>query len=278
MVGHPLGHHDHVVILISESRGARQQRHLSGLRELGERRGHPFVRPPVVDGLASPQKLAAHLGLLVGDDHPGAGARRRLRRGEARGPGPDDQHVAMGIAALVAVGVRLEGRAAEAGGAADDVLVSEPELLRPHEGFVVEAGRQEPPEIVVHAHHIEADARPGVDAGGPQAVVELDLGRAQVRLGARPGFQLNERVGLLGAGREDASRPVVLEAAPDQHDAVGQERRGQRIAGETRIGAAVEGEPERTGAVDPATFASAHRLRAHAPSPSPASGGAAPIL
>jgi len=42
--------------------------------------------------------------------------------------------------------------------------------------------------------------------------------------------ELHQRVGLLDAAADDAARPVVLEAAPDDTDAAGEQRRGDRIA------------------------------------------------
>ena len=47
---------------------------------------------------------------------------------------------------------------------------------------------------------------------------------------------LDQGVGLLGAGGDDAARAVVLEAAPDQVDAVGQQRRGQGVAAVALVG------------------------------------------
>src|SRR5687768_14340754 len=88
-----------------------------------------------------------------------------------------------------------------------------------------------------------------------EAVVELDLGRTQVRrLARRVAAHGHERVWLLGTGGDDAARPVVLERAPDEVHAVGEQRRGQRVAGEALTGRAVEAEPERTSPVDASAF------------------------
>ncbi len=85
-----------------------------------------------------------------------------------------------------------------------------------------------------------------------EAVVQLDLGRARVGLAARAAAQFDQRVRLLGAGGEDAARPVVLERAADEADAVGDERRGERVARAAVHGDAVEGERVRRRAVDQA--------------------------
>ena len=64
-----------------------------------------------------------------------------------------------------------------------------------------------------------------------QPVIERDLGRPAVRFGSAAGFELDQRRRLLRPGRDDAARAVVLETARDEADAVGEQGRGQRIAG-----------------------------------------------
>ena len=95
-----------------------------------------------------------------------------------------------------------------------------------------------------------AQRRPPVLAGGGEPLIELGHGRARVGLATRAVAQFNERVGLLGAGGEDAARPVIFERAPHETHAVRQQRRGQRVAGIPAIGLAVEGERQRARAVD----------------------------
>ena len=63
-------------------------------------------------------------------------------RGETGGPAAHHQHVAMGEGLAVAIGVGRFRRLAEARGTADEILVFHPEARRPHEGLVVEAGRE----------------------------------------------------------------------------------------------------------------------------------------
>ena len=111
------------------------------------------------------------------------------------------------------------------------------------------------------AHHVKCQRRPAVLALRLEAVVELGGGGARVRLAPGAGAQLDDRVRLLRAGREDAARPVVLERAADQRDAVGQQRRGERIAGMALVGAAVELEQQRLAAVDEAAGGDAVGLR-----------------
>jgi hypothetical protein len=54
--------------------------------------------------------------------------------------------------------------------------------------------------------------------------------------------QLHERVRLLGARAEDATRTVILKGAADEAHAVRQQRRGERVAAIAAIALAVEGE------------------------------------
>ena len=155
----------------------------------------------------------------------------RERRHQAGRPAADHQHVAMRECLLVMVRDPPRRGAAEARGAADQRLVELlPELRRPHEGLVVEAGDEEAREPVVHRADVEAQRRPAVLARGDQPVVELGRGRARVRLAPRAGAQFDQRVRLFRACREDAARAVILERAADQLHAVGEQRRGERVA------------------------------------------------
>ena len=78
--------------------------------------------------------------------------------------------------------------------------------------------------------------------------------------------ELDEGVGVFGAGGDDAARAVVLEAAADEGDAVGEEGGGDGVAAEGVDGASVEGELEGRVAVDAAAVVEAEGL-AHGESP-----------
>ena len=178
---------------------------------------------------------------------------RGQRRHEASGACADDQHVAMGEGLLVMVGVRFRRRAAEPGALSDDRLIDAfPELRRPHEGLVVEAGAEERAHQPVDRLHVEFQRRPAVLARGVEPVVKLDHGRARIGLAPRAGPQLDQRIRLFGAGAEDAARPVIFERAADQALAIGKQRRGKRIAGIPGIGLAVEAETEAARPIDDA--------------------------
>ena len=78
-----------------------------------------------------------------------------------------------------------------------------------------------------------------------------------------PCAELDQRVGLLRAGGDDAAGPVILEAAPHQMHAVGEQGGGEGVAGMALVALAVEGEADGLGAVDAAALEQAEGLLAH---------------
>ena len=253
MVGEPLDQPEVVMREVTEGRRARHHAHARVPGELRQAPGEPGVGHLAVDARrAAVEQRAARLRLLVGDDHASAARGGRERRGEPGRAGADDEHVAVREALRVAVRVGLRRRTAKARGAADQRLIERrPGRARPHERLVVEARREDRRQEIVRPPKIEAQVRPAVLRMRLEPVVELDLGRAQVRrLARRITMYRHERVRLLGTGGDDAARPVVLERAPDEMHAVGEQRRGQRVAGEALVGRAVEAEPERARPVD----------------------------
>ena len=90
----------------------------------------------------------------------------------------------------------------------------------------------------------------------------------------------HQRARLLGAGAEDAARPMVLEAPPDQPDAVGKQGGRQTVAGMALAGAAVEAKAQRPAAIDQPALARRNgcaRAAASAGPRRPASSKAAPV-
>jgi hypothetical protein len=63
-----------------------------------------------------------------------------------------------------------------------------------------------------------------------EAIEQLRHRGARVRFATRTRSQLDQRVRLFRAGRQDAARSVILERSPDQLDAVGQQRGCKRVA------------------------------------------------
>src|SRR5205823_4248041 len=108
-------------------------------------------------------------------------------------------------------------------------------------------------------------------AFGAQTLVQLNLGRAQIGCITRiVAPYADQRVRFVRARAQNAARPVVLERAPNQMHAVGEQRRGKRVPCEPLVAASVEAEAERAGAVDSAAFRRTE-TRAHA-------GRCSPIL
>ncbi len=252
VVADPLDRAIGAVVEHAEHRGAAQDMRTSGRpasSDSAEAAQSGAAWSPTVPAFG--QQAAAEAGALVAQDHPRPGAAGRQRRRQPGRAGADHQHVAVDRRLLVMVGVRRGGGAAEAGGAADQRLVDLlPEPGRPHEGLVVEAGGEDRGQQPVHRHQVEAEGRPAVLAVRLQPVEQLDHGGAAVRLPPRAAAQLDQRVRLLRPGREDAARAVIFERSSGQSDAVGQQGRGQGVAGMAREVAAVEAEAQRRRTVD----------------------------
>src|SRR5271166_1040451 len=141
------------------------------------------------------------------------------------------------------------------------------EDVRTHEHLVVEAGAEQRREAVVDRADVESERRPAVLAQSPKALIKLDLRRAQIgRKSAGSAPEADQRVGLFRAGADYSSRPMVFVRTPDQMDAVGDERRSERVACVALVGDAVECERERARAVDQAEARDAKGL-AHALGP-----------
>jgi len=173
------------------------------------------------------------------------------------------------VAFVVDVVIGRLRRDAEAGALADHLLIAVPEALRPHEGLVIETGRQHARDAVVERPDIELDARPAIDAGSFEAIEQFDLRGAQIGLARSTLAQLHQGVGLFHAGGIDAARAMKFKTPSDQAHTVGEQGRRQGIAGETLIGFAVEAEAEALAAVDAGAGIEALALAFHAPLPPP---------
>src|SRR3546814_2788526 len=81
----------------------------------------------------------------------------------------------------VAVRIRSARTPSQTGRGANQPFIPMP--VRCDERFVVKARRHQNFEIAEDAEQIEASAGPRIDRPGLQAIVELDLGRLEIRLG-----------------------------------------------------------------------------------------------
>src|SRR5690606_12098415 len=134
---------------------------------------------------------------------------------------------------------------------ADEMLVEHPGLpRRPHEGLVVEAGRDEGRGQLVERADVPLQRRPGMLAGGLEPVEQFRDRGTGVGLAPGAGPELDQGIRLFRSRREEAARPVILEGAAEQALAVGEQRRRQRVAGMALEAPAVETEGQGPAAVD----------------------------
>ncbi len=97
---------------------------------------------------------------------------------------------------------------------------------------------------------IEVDVGKAVLAGDDHALHQRLQGGTHQRHGQAIDLHPQERVRLLEARGENAARTVIFETSRDDTDAVGQQRRGKRIADVTDQRAAIERERQRARTVE----------------------------
>ena len=176
--------------------------------------------------------------------------------------------------ARIAVRIALARRGAHAGGLADEMFVGHPQFGGPHEGLVVKSGGQKTRQGAIDLVDIEPQVGPAVLAGGLQAMEKFRRGGQGVGFLAVAAPQFHQGVGLFHASGEDAPGPVVFEASTDQAYAVGQQSRGQGIAGMALHGSSIEDEGKSSRPIDMATLRQAPGLVRHG-SRSPSAGAMA---
>ena len=103
--------------------------------------------------------------------------------------------------------------------------------------------------------------RPSVLAVRLEPIVKFGSRGAGVGLASAARAQFDEGVGLLGPRRQDAARAVIFERTADQAHTIGQQRRGQSIAGQASHPSAIEREAEAPFAIDAAALRQSKRLR-----------------
>ena len=258
---HTFRNGERVVIEIAENRAADEQRNVRQRLQFRNGARDPVKRRLAVDVGALREQAAAEFTAFVRDDHAGAGTRCRQCGRESGGTAARDEYIAMRVTMLVVIRVVRIRCATHPGSAPDEALVGHPLRRRPHERLVVETRRQQPRQQVIDAADVECDRGPAILARRGKAVIQLDLRRPHVGLGARSGFELHERVGLVCASAHDAARAVILETAADKTDAVCQQCRSEAVPGIAGEPCAVKSEIQRAGAIDQAAAGQAKRLR-----------------
>ena len=252
--------HRGVVVVETDRRRLRQHAGTARRQRCAEVLRPARTRHTVDDGVA-PQQGAADARALLDEQHAATGLQPGARGGESGCAAADDAEVDIDVAQGAALRAAVRRDAAEAGHAADRPLIDMP--VRPHEGLVVEGGRDEAREAVHHGEQVAPRAAKRVDRGERRAVDQGLERRTGVGLVARTRAQVEDGVGFLVVRAEQAARSVVLEAARDHRLAGGEQRGGERVAREAGVGTAVEAESERSAAVDLAAFGQAAQA-AHA--------------
>src|SRR6185437_10848947 len=186
---------------------------------------------------------AAGKEVLVTENHPRPSPAGGERCRESRRTGSYDQEIAEGVHLLVTVGIGPDAGAAEPRRPTDGRLVHPlPEGCRPHEGLVVETGDEDRREQGIDRANIEAERRPAILTAGLETLEQLHDRGPRVRLTARAGAQLHQRIGFLRARGQDAARPVVLERATHQSDTRREQGGRQGVARMAAVTLAVERE------------------------------------
>ena len=153
----------------------------------------------------------------------------------------------MGVALGIAVGIGRGRRATKPrDGAYCGLIKLPPTSLGPHEGLVVEAGRNQWRQEIADSTEIVAQGWPSILAFGHQPVMELDLSGARIGcMVRRIGSLAHQRIRLVRTRCHDATRTVIPERTTDQMDSIGEQRRGQCVAGQALKALAVEDEADR---------------------------------
>ena len=255
VVGAPFEGRDETVLVEAEGGGPVENGHLRLVRE--RRRA---VRDPREGGLApelaaGPEEAPPELRLVVGEDHPRPRPRRREGGGEPGRPSPDHEHVAEDVALVVAVRVRSVRGAPVAGHAADGPLVPVPPGARPHEGLVVEPGRQHRAEPLQSARGIETKRGPAVHLLRLESLDQLHQGSGGV--GDRRSLDTRvphgeDPVRLLRPAPDEAARTVVLDAPRDHPHSVREQGRREGVAAVPLEAQPVEAEVHAAATVDAA--------------------------
>ena len=224
-----LDHAYGVAVVQAKGRGPRQQSHPAAGFEFSQRAAQPECLC-TVGGLV--QQRAARFKVLLDQGHIHASAGGPQRSAQTGRPRANHQQISKAMVPVIAVGVGCFRGSAQARRATDEMLIEHPgPARRAHESFVVEARHKKRRQQRVDRHQVKADRGPGVLGARHQAIVQLQNGGGDIGLllGTTPHGQ--QRIGFFNAGGQYAARPVVLERATHQVNAVGQQGGGHGLAG-----------------------------------------------
>ena len=272
---------DVAMVETGEGGGACHQPRRRGRGQCGERACRPVECRLVVDeGVGFAQQRTAGLVLLVDQQHAQSRRGGGARGGETRRAGADHQHVAV----RVQHGGRLVGREilhpAEPGETPHQPFPELPAGL--HEGLVVEARGQEAVQQIHAGEQVQRQCRPGVHGACAHARREFHAGGTGVRVVPFAVPQVDDGIRFFGAGAPQAARAVVLEAPREHTHVVGEQCRGERVAGMAVQTPRAEAELDGPLPVDAPAAGETVRLRIMTAgvvhrAPPPLSGGASPM-
>ncbi len=204
--------------------------------------GQP-IDPFVAGYPLRPHSQVAAQGCPVIGQHDPRAAGGRLERRQATGrTATHDGHGRVQVAPpLLQVRARLDIDPAKPRDPAQDRLVQRPEAARADERLVVEADREEALEPVGQAEHVEPQRRQRVLVADGHAGRDRRHAGADVRLAVH----LDQAVRAASGCAQDRARPVVLEAARQDIDVIGGQRRRDGVPADPGVTLAIE--PERHG-------------------------------
>ena len=164
VVGHPLDQRHEILSVVAESRGAAEQSHIIHGRKRRSRIRGPLEARLAVDHYAAFMgKRTAELRLLIAQDHVRTAFGGCKCSGQTGSAAAEHQHIRINIAVGIVVRIALIRRHAQSGRASDHRFIETlPGGLRPHEGLVVEAGREQWRQKIVDSTDIKGKRRPAV--------------------------------------------------------------------------------------------------------------------
>src|SRR5579871_656461 len=142
------------------------------------------------------------------------------------------------------------------------MLVGAP--ARPNESLVVKACGPERRRPVDHSSDIKTQRGPAANGSRIERGGKLKLRSAHDREGPCSGADLDEAIRFLDAAGKNPARPMKLETAGEDANAVREERGGQGVARDAPVPLALKAKLEGTRAINAlAALSQAVRLRAH---------------
>ena len=243
-----LGQRDPVIRVIGGGDGRGQQ--FDRARVLHPFEHRPQTRLILAGRRQRARRTASGTHGLLDQGHARAGARGLEGGGDTARPRADHEHVAKAIALRRHDARRIELHFAQPREAPEhDFPAGEPALGMKR--LVIEADRQETREQAEESGPVSRQTTKGIDGADPHASPQ---GR-DVAAHVRHAVDLKHDVYIVIRARQQAPRPVILEAAAENRDARCRERRGDAVTREAGVAAAFELELQHDRTIEPLTGA-----------------------